>query len=521
MEAEVEGDRKVLGVIGSTNDQLDSETSYKVFDHIIRENGNADSDEESTKENTKEKISMSAESKIGQRLPPLKHPVSKLKPPKHSSTRKVAPSLEKKFIPVKSSGYGKTTRSSSVPRNSSSGATSKADGGVRGTSRLLNSTSSSKLRARSVSVPRRINSAPASPAKSRDSSSSRSGSRIRSNAGTRFKNNEKSLSGSTWKQEQLEIKRRRQQNRIPKHRSHKRVSSDSGIAYEHALESPNKALKKTQISTPLSTKEDESLQSRTLNNDPNSSSHKSVSSTPIAKIKKVFRSISPKSNRNKAPKTPLQSPGTSWSKSVEISAIASDYFDRRKLALTADIASIESPSATKLDIKNLVEEIFAPGTGLTDEELRRVLNLKIKPTKQWDYKKKIESQTALIKKLRDSLNSLLQAKNRLVSASAEKEFSAKSTRNRVIRKAQLYEEENSVFKSKLKNLETKYLDMDEKYKEKEREFSRIQEKLTCMNSEYEALKEKFEESERSRTQVEINLAVQEGRCKEASKQADR
>ena len=73
----------------------------------------------------------------------------------------------------------------------------------------------------------------------------------------------------------------------------------------------------------------------------------------------------------------------------------------------------------------------------------------------------------------------------------------------------------------MKNLESKHDELNEKYKDTDRELLQTQEKLVGMGKELDSLRAKMAESEVTRTQAEINLAVLEGRCKEASKQADR
>ena len=517
--------RTVLGIICNTVNEANKIIAGKNSDN------KSTSSSDSSKENDDIKASNSGKSKIGLRVPPLANTInSKLRPPKHTSTKPSMSNLEKKYVDVQSSGYGKI-RSSSVPRSISSSNDEETKSLLYGAVKAL---SSSHNRTRPSSAPRhrRINSAPGSPSKTQK----RSNSRIRSNSVTRAQNkrNGGTTAGSLWRQEQraLQQKRKEQHNQLNSNnrataKTHKRTQSDRPFSYVDAVESPRKAMKTSKVDTPQSPKGTNNSDDSTSNMNAANKALKSGSAanTPIASIKNVLQNMTPtkllKNKTANTPTAPIESPARSWSKSVEISSIASDYFDRKKFALATDLATFGSPSVQTTDIQTLVDEIFAPGTGLTDEEMRKVLNTKVPATKQWDLKKKVDLSNSLIKKLRDALNSYLQAKNRLVSSAIEKERKAKSTRNRVIHKAQLYEEENAVFKSKLKNLESKHDELNEKYKDTDRELLQTQEKLVGMGKELDSLRAKMAESEVTRTQAEINLAVLEGRCKEASKQADR
>ena len=544
MDCDNDQNRRILGIIHNTVDvdeNLENSVTNNVYNNLNNE-FSENSEDENAKENNIRGCNIEKSQNIGSRVPPIRHPNNR--PPKSVIEKLSMKHLEKKYIAVTSSGYGRISVTSAPRSNSVSSAQrlkssyekqSNADAILRGAAKnlLSSSSSSSSKRLPCSSQSRRIRSAPSSPAKPIDTkpsnSRSTSSSRIRSNSSLRPRNVKSSgtVAGSIWKQEQREIQRRRMQqqhkSKTKTKRTHKRSNSEQSSIESVGLESPKKSMKTSQNANPSSPKMESNSNKSTPTIITKISTNKSAIGTPISSIKKVLRSISPKSGREKRLQntTPTLSPAHSWSRSVEISSIASDYFDRKKLTIATELTSIDSPSSNASDIKILAEQIFAPGTGLTDEEVRRVLNSKVPSTKQWDYKKKIDLSTSLIKKLRDSLNSFVQAKNRLVSAAEEKERHSKQTRNRVIRKAQLYEEENAVFKSKLHTIDAKQKKLMEQYKDNERELSHSKEKILILDQELESLMAKLKECENARAQAEINLAVAEGRCKEASKQAER
>ena len=73
----------------------------------------------------------------------------------------------------------------------------------------------------------------------------------------------------------------------------------------------------------------------------------------------------------------------------------------------------------------IVDEIFKMGSGISDEEVRKILNSKASKANKWELKKQLDNVSNTLKVLKNTTNSLIKGKNRLITRVLESESQSK------------------------------------------------------------------------------------------------
>lgn len=166
-------------------------------------------------------------------------------------------------------------------------------------------------------------------------------------------------------------------------------------------------------------------------------------------------------------------------------------------------------------------QIFGIGTGISDDEVRKILNAKASITNKWELKKQLEERSETVKVLKSTLHQLMKGKNKHVTSTIETEKTTKRSWAKAVHIAKECDGERQKLKESIKEKEVESTTMKEEKKDKIRELNSSEEKVSSLESELVALKTKFDASIREHTEACIALEVEKTRCQEAEKNTER
>mmetsp|Transcript_43513 Transcript_43513/g.52183 ORF Transcript_43513/g.52183 Transcript_43513/m.52183 type:complete len:774 (-) Transcript_43513:57-2378(-) len=198
--------------------------------------------------------------------------------------------------------------------------------------------------------------------------------------------------------------------------------------------------------------------------------------TPVSGMLSIFRS--PKRSRVKTPtrlKTPTCTPSS-----------ARSLFDKADNDNAKNSSSPSEFPDLSYQLKDESCKIFGPDTGICDDEIRKVLITKIKG-KQWELKKKVESSTVVIKRLKDKLKLLLSEKNRFVELAINAESIALAGYDKASLCVKRFEEERVRVKKFARVLEDNNSSLKESYKDEQREKKQLQDEVAYLVGEIRKL----------------------------------
>jgi len=168
---------------------------------------------------------------------------------------------------------------------------------------------------------------------------------------------------------------------------------------------------------------------------------------------------------------------------------------------------------------NLSQDIFAPGTGISDDEVRKIMRVRVS-SKQMDLDQQVAAGNKVIKRLKDTLTALTKGKNEFVHRSIDAEKSARNGWAQALETAQLLDEDRGFFKQKVKQLEVDNTIWKDNAKDTMRELSLSEDKMQNLRNEIEELKVKLAEAENAGTQALIALEVEKARNEESERQQE-
>jgi len=173
----------------------------------------------------------------------------------------------------------------------------------------------------------------------------------------------------------------------------------------------------------------------------------------------------------------------------------------------SDITLCDTLFPTSNEIHKIADKYFGCSTGLSDDEIKKTLNAqKISMERARDYKKKIELQNQHIKYIKETLKSLLIAKNIFQAEVSEFELSLQENLIDTSNRIQDLEKENEVLKNGLDEAQC--------------QVSLKSEKVVALDIELKSFKEKLSETERAHIQTSNSLVSAEEKLKESIKLAD-
>jgi kinesin family protein C1 len=208
-----------------------------------------------------------------------------------------------------------------------------------------------------------------------------------------------------------------------------------------------------------------------------------------------------------------------YSKTVRLSGAGSPFSGREVDDKTrAVLADMNEFDANQAETENIASDIFAPGTGISDDEIRKIMRVRVS-SKQMELDQQVAAGNKVIKRLKDTLTAITKGKNEFLHRAIASEKSARAGWAQALETAQLLDEDRGFFKQKVKQLEVDNTIWKDNAKDTMRELSLSEDKMQNLRNEIEELKEKLHEAENAGTQALIALEVEKARNQENEKQA--
>jgi predicted nucleic acid-binding Zn-ribbon protein len=166
--------------------------------------------------------------------------------------------------------------------------------------------------------------------------------------------------------------------------------------------------------------------------------------------------------------------------------------------------------------RNIASDIFAPGTGISDDEIRKIMRVRVS-SKQMELEQQVAAGNKVIKRLKDTLTALTKGKNEYIHRAIEAEKSCRGGWASALETAQLLDEDRGFFKQKVKQLEVDNTIWKDNAKDTMRELSLSEDKMQNLRNEIEDLKLRVTDAESSGTQALIALEVEKAKSSENAK----
>lgn len=228
-----------------------------------------------------------------------------------------------------------------------------------------------------------------------------------------------------------------------------------------------------------------------------------------------------KESASKDGEKPLKTPSSSNKAISKLMFPSPLHSSQKSLRSYANIvATPNACRAFKHEIKNVALNMFQVGTGISNEEVKKILNSKATTGNRWELKKKLENANTSLKRTKDALKALLDGKNRFQEATIEIDKNTRGAWGRSLQKAREYEEEYTLQKVRNEQLERECTQLKAHSKDAEREIRLGQERIDTISIGITSHKEALASAEREYTQAKIALAIAEGRLEESSRQAE-
>uniref|UniRef100_A0A7S3Q460 Kinesin motor domain-containing protein n=1 Tax=Chaetoceros debilis TaxID=122233 RepID=A0A7S3Q460_9STRA len=216
---------------------------------------------------------------------------------------------------------------------------------------------------------------------------------------------------------------------------------------------------------------------------------------------------------------PFKRPGPlSYSKTVRLGGSSAPFsareVDDKTRAVLADMNEYDS---AQLETENIAADIFSPGTGISDDEIRKIMRVRVS-SKQMELEQQVAAGNKVIKRLKDTLTALTKGKNEYIHRSIDAEKNSRNGWAQALETAQLLDEDRGFFKQKVKQLEVDNTIWKDNAKDTMRELSLSEDKMQNLRNEIEDLKQRLSDAENAGTQALIALEVEKARNKESLKQ---
>jgi len=189
--------------------------------------------------------------------------------------------------------------------------------------------------------------------------------------------------------------------------------------------------------------------------------------------------------------------------------------DDKTRAVLNDINDFNSNES---EVEHLAVEIFSPGTGISDDEVRKIMRVRVS-SKTMDLEQQVAAGNKVIKRLKDVLTALTKGKNEFLVRAIDAEKNARNGWAQALETAQLLDEDRGFFKQKVKQLEVDNTIWKDNAKDTMRELSLSEDKMQNLKNEIEDLKDKLQDAESNGTKALIALEVEKARNEEAEKQS--
>lgn len=464
--------------------------------------------------------------------PPLK--MLSEKPPK---SNKVVPEMTKDRRRERSNsrGFVRSSSTSSLQRLSGIRACDSDDASSVGSVMSSKSTQSTpRVRARSASRDRskanvpgvgkgikkksRIRSAPSTPTGERNQSRLKK----RTKAVSSGKPWERFRTNSSWTEQQ----RKAQADRKKRSTYDSRSGERDDLVLEE-LQKSHTRLTQTGVSNkrPRALKAVQGSKNESEATDEGTSQNVSLTSkSPISTFRKVaagLRVYSPKKSTLQTPKPTKSGNSTplSYSKVVKLGSTPQfirKLFDEKNKNVLEELDRFESDNLQHLSL-----ELFGEGTGISDEEIRKILNARPTKADKWELKTQVKDTNHALKVLKATTNSLMKGKNSFVKSAIGSMITATTGFNRAVEVAREFEVERRTMKERLVELESENIGLKDDHKDKDRELGVKENKSQYFQTEIDTLKAQLNESQKMHTQISIALEVEKAQRQEAAKTAER
>jgi len=164
-------------------------------------------------------------------------------------------------------------------------------------------------------------------------------------------------------------------------------------------------------------------------------------------------------------------------------------------------------------VKKLAEELFGSGSGISDNDLRRLIDAKT--TSNGATYQALEETIA---NLKYTLSAVMDYRRELVSGAIDSEKTARVGWSRALQSARDIDADRDVIKNKVKQLETDRQIWKDTSKDSMRELGVAEEKIQALKDELDPLKEKLATVEQLKTEAMISMEVTKARSEANVKQ---
>jgi chromosome segregation ATPase len=173
-----------------------------------------------------------------------------------------------------------------------------------------------------------------------------------------------------------------------------------------------------------------------------------------------------------------------------------------------------------LFVRNLAEAIFGLGTGISDEDIRKVLAMKSSKSNKWEIKKQLDEANNCLNILKDTMSALHRGKSKFVFGAMEAEKSARNGWGRALKCAATLDDEKIALKERIKDLESHHTKAHENSNDLKSVLTATNEKLQAMETELGNYRAKVDEFENENIRASVALEVERARNNEMLRQLE-
>jgi len=209
-----------------------------------------------------------------------------------------------------------------------------------------------------------------------------------------------------------------------------------------------------------------------------------------------------------------------FSKNTRLTPSSNQPYSAREVddKTRAVLADIHNFDANECETESLAMNIFASGTGISDDEIRKIMRVRVS-SRQMDVEQQVAAGNKVIKRLKDTLTALTKGKNEFVTRSIDSEKAARGGWAQALETAQILDEDRAYLKQKVKQLEVDNTIWKDNAKDTMRELSLAEDKIHILRKDIEELKKKVQEADQHGTQALIALEVEKAKNEANEKQS--
>ena len=179
------------------------------------------------------------------------------------------------------------------------------------------------------------------------------------------------------------------------------------------------------------------------------------------------------------------------------------------------------PASAPLDTRTLEAEIFAPGSGIADAEVRAALRERVgKGVGRWELRRQLEASAAAVARLRAVLHQLHGAKGRYVAGAIEAERAVRAGWAQALERAEVLDGDREDLKGLAKRAEAEAAELRVEARDAARGREEAERRVRDLEEDAGPLREGMARAEQARAEALTAAAVAGARADEATRQAE-